>query len=89
MQRKDGICKEFEWKVYNQHKKSIKYFEIEIFYINHNENLIKDGFCDKQNEFLTFDTADYNRLDFLFQSGQIGQLYKYAKKYFWMDFNKK
>jgi hypothetical protein len=49
------------YRIINPNRKTIKYFSLELFYINQNEEFITQSFFSDQNEYLTFDKADYNR----------------------------
>ncbi|MGO3181897.1 MAG: hypothetical protein ACTIJ9_03610 [Aequorivita sp.] len=47
--------------IINPNKKTIKYFSLEMFYINQKEEILNEPFYSDQNEYLTFDKADYQR----------------------------
>lgn len=49
------------YHIINPKKKTLKYFSLELFYINHNEEFKNQSFFSDQNEYLTFDKADYKR----------------------------
>lgn len=47
--------------IINPTRKTLKYFSLEMFYINHEEEFITQAFYSDQNEYLSFDKADYSR----------------------------
>ena len=49
------------YHIINPKRKSLKYFSLELFYLNQNEEFENQSFFTEQNEYLTFDKADYNR----------------------------
>lgn len=49
------------FRIINPKRKTLKYFALEAFYINQNEKFITQSFFNEQNDYMTFDRADYNR----------------------------
>lgn len=52
------------YRILNPNKKTLKYFAVELFYINHKEKFTNQSFFDKDYNYLTFEKADYNRKKF-------------------------
>lgn len=52
------------YHIINPKRKTLKYFALELFYINQNEVFTTQSFFSDQNEYLTFDKADYKRHKF-------------------------
>ncbi len=49
------------YHIINPNRKTVKYISLELFYLNHKEEFENQSFFSEQNEYLTFDRADYNR----------------------------
>ena len=47
--------------IINPNRKTLKYFALEAFYIDHTEEFTTQSFFDEQNNYLRFNKADYNR----------------------------
>jgi len=52
------------YRIINPNRKTLKYFAVELFYINQNEQFTNQSYFNQQNEYLDFDQADYNRQKF-------------------------
>lgn len=52
------------YRIINPNRKTLKYFSLELFYINQTEEFITQSFFSEQNEYLTFDKANYKRQKF-------------------------
>lgn len=52
------------YHIINPKRKSLKYFSLELFYLNQNEKFENQSFSSDQNQYLTFDRADYKRQKF-------------------------
>ncbi|WP_146052709.1 hypothetical protein [Aquimarina sp. I32.4] len=52
------------YRIINPKRKTLKYFAVEAFYINQKERFISQHFFDEQNNYRTFDKADYSRQKF-------------------------
>jgi hypothetical protein len=49
------------YHIINPKRKTLRYFSLELFYLNQNEKFKNQSFFSEQNEYLTFDRANYNR----------------------------
>lgn len=49
------------YHIINPKRKTLKYFSLELFYLNQNEEFTNQSFFSDENEYLTFDRADYKR----------------------------
>ena len=52
------------YHIINPKRKSLKYFSLELFFLNQNEEFKNQSFFTDKNEYLTFDKADYKRQKF-------------------------
>lgn len=52
------------YRIINKNSNTIKYFALELFYINQNEEFNTQSYFSDQKEYLSFDKADYNRQKF-------------------------
>lgn len=49
------------YHIFNPRKKTLHYFSVALFYINHQEVFANQSFFNTQNDYLVFDRADYTR----------------------------
>lgn len=49
------------YHIINPKKKTLKYFSLELFYLNQTEQFKNQSFFSEHNEYLTFEKADYKR----------------------------